>query len=337
MPLRGRRTLRVDALAERLDPAAEDGKKRVHRDAARGTLAGAIMPGMAAPDESSRDTYDCFSPRRFWLPLVLLVIICLLILMITLHLPMLLLVGLALGVGVYLLEAFVLGIRVKIGAEGVSFLRLGHRRFVPYEHIARVEERHRAGTGNSSGENGPARSWNVFTSVLFVLTSGAQIEVATGEHEASPQGGHLFGQLGDFSVYDRKASAIVRGVRAQLRERQERQPAELVERELSRGGRTVQAWLADLNALAAPADDSYRSSPLDKEALWNIFEDPAASASARAGAAIALRAQLERVESPRVRVALERCEAPRLRAALQVALDEEATEDDRARALSHLD
>lgn len=93
---------------------------------------------------------------------------------------------------------------------------------------------------------------------------------------------------------------------------------------LASGTRPAEVWLRDLRALRDDARSDYRSAALPAEDLWRVVEDPAAPSSARAGAALGLRATLDASGRERLRVAAEACASPRLR----VALDTAATTDD---------
>jgi hypothetical protein len=95
---------------------------------------------------------------------------------------------------------------------------------------------------------------------------------------------------------------------------------------LERGGRPASAWLRDLPTLNA---ESYRRPSLPAEELWRIVENPSAPPTARAGAALVLRDNLDSAGCVRLRRAAEACAAPHLRAALDaVALagPEDSTE-----------
>lgn len=110
---------------------------------------------------------------------------------------------------------------------------------------------------------------------------------------------------------------------------------------LARAGRGTRAWLREV-ALASDDRASFRVPAVPAEALWRVVEDPAAASTARAGAALALRARLDDEGRTRLRVLADACAAPRLRVALQQvastaeaeALEEafEALQDDEHRA-----
>src|SRR5262249_11549730 len=57
-----------------------------------------------------------------------------------------------------------------------------------------------------------------------------------------------------------------------------------------RGGRSVREWLASLRAIGLGAASGFRTAPVDPAHLWSLLAHPAANASDRAAAAIALDA-----------------------------------------------
>jgi hypothetical protein len=85
-------------------------------------------------------------------------------------------------------------------------------------------------------------------------------------------------------------------------------------------------WLARLRAFGHEDAGGFRDPKIPPERLWRIVEDPSAPASARAGAAVALRAKLDDDGRTRIRVAADATAAPKLR----VALESTAAEDDQA-------
>lgn len=87
---------------------------------------------------------------------------------------------------------------------------------------------------------------------------------------------------------------------------------------LDRGGRTTAEWMAHARGLREDAA-TYREAKLPDEQLWSIVEDASASATERAGAALALRSDLNDTGRKRLRVAAEACAEKRLRVALESA------------------
>jgi hypothetical protein len=110
---------------------------------------------------------------------------------------------------------------------------------------------------------------------------------------------------------------------------------------LARQARDLDTWMRDMRALGAAEVSGYRAAAIPRDRLWAVVENPAADASAREGAALALSASLDaedrarlaqlaqKTAQPRLRIALEGVshaeDAPRLRVALETA---ESTELD---------
>lgn len=88
---------------------------------------------------------------------------------------------------------------------------------------------------------------------------------------------------------------------------------------LEREGRPIGDWIAALRALARRAE-GFRDVPLGENGLWRVIEDPHASASAKAGAAVALARSLDDEGKKRLRVVSEATVSPKLRLALDAAL-----------------
>ena len=95
---------------------------------------------------------------------------------------------------------------------------------------------------------------------------------------------------------------------------------------LERHERDIPAWIAALRAIGSGANQDHRTAPVVPEKLWRIVEDPAATAAARAGAAVALSTAIDAGGKKRLAAAAEAVAAPKLRIALDAAAkgDEEA-------------
>jgi hypothetical protein len=95
---------------------------------------------------------------------------------------------------------------------------------------------------------------------------------------------------------------------------------------LERHERDIPGWIAALRAIGSGANQDHRTAPVVPEKLWRIVEDPAATAAARAGAAVALSAAIDEGGKKRLAAAAEAVAAPKLRVALDAAAkgDEEA-------------
>lgn len=104
---------------------------------------------------------------------------------------------------------------------------------------------------------------------------------------------------------------------------------------LSRGGRAPHRWLEEVRH-RRDSFSNHRQAAVPAEELWSVLEDPYASPSERAGAAIALRDEVDGATRDRVRVAAEACVAPDLRAALVALASPDADERHVVDALAFL-
>jgi hypothetical protein len=95
--------------------------------------------------------------------------------------------------------------------------------------------------------------------------------------------------------------------------------SEPVRQQLRRDGPNVQAWLARLRALAGRG--SYRVAGLVGDALWRVMDDPGATGSERAAAAVVVGAVATPEERARLREAAARIASPQVRVAIQRAAD----------------
>jgi hypothetical protein len=203
---------------------------------------------------------------------------------------------------VTLLAMVFLPTTVTVGADGVLTRWLGWRRFHPYDRVDEV-----AAYGNG---------------VTLVDKSGKSVRIATAPPRQRPT---QLSNLTRDAVRERIDEA-----RRAFAAHTETHAAALV----ARSGRTTEKWLEALRSLAASAD--YREAAVPREALWRIAEDPAAEATARAGAAVALRGKLDDADRARLRVAAESSVSPHVRVALEAAATAE-DEADVAAALERID
>jgi len=95
---------------------------------------------------------------------------------------------------------------------------------------------------------------------------------------------------------------------------------------LARGHRDVASWRASLELLVSAAP-TYRTSTTTPERLWRVLEDPTQPATARAGAAVALRRTIDEGGRGRLRVASAACASADLRGLLEAAAEEEGGSD----------
>jgi hypothetical protein len=182
---------------------------------------------------------------------------------------------------------------LSVGADGVLTRWLGFERFHPYDRME----------GLMPYNNG----------VGLVMKSGKTVHVATSpaRMRQSP-----IGAMNRDAVVERIEEA-----RRAFDAHRTSNAAALV----ARSGRTLDDWLAALRSLAGSAD--YREAAVPREALWRIAEDPAAEATARAGAAVALRGRMDDADRARLRVAAESSVSPRVRVAFEVAAKAEDERD----------
>ena len=103
----------------------------------------------------------------------------------------------------------------------------------------------------------------------------------------------------------------------------------------ARAGRETDAWLRDV-VTAADVNASYRTPAVPPDELWRIVEDTAASPTARAGAAVALRQALDAPGRVRLHALADACAAPRLRVALEAVASESDGEEELRGALDPL-
>ncbi len=102
---------------------------------------------------------------------------------------------------------------------------------------------------------------------------------------------------------------------------------------LARGERDLATWLRDMRALGAGDVGGYRVNAIPEDRLWTVIENPAADASAREGAALALHARLDDAGRDKLRELARSTASPRLR----IALDGVAKETDEAKLRIALD
>ncbi len=85
---------------------------------------------------------------------------------------------------------------------------------------------------------------------------------------------------------------------------------------LARGTRSLDDWMRDLEALGLGDAGGYRTIAMPRERLWAVLENARAEASAREGAALALRSSLHDDERERIAAIAQKSASPRLRVAL---------------------
>jgi hypothetical protein len=93
---------------------------------------------------------------------------------------------------------------------------------------------------------------------------------------------------------------------------------------VDRNGRTIAEWIASA-AKAHERAANYRAPVVPQDELWRIVEDASASPTERAGAALALRADLDDDGKTRLRIAAGACAERKLRVALESVTSDDET------------
>ncbi len=179
-----------------------------------------------------------------------------------------------------------------MGADGISVRRpLRRERFVAFREIVDLHRRGREVVYQVEGEQRLRR----LTLVDRVRGGGTQAQEA--------------------------ALAFVQLVN-EARRRVLEAPSVAARALLARGGSSRGDWRARIDRLS---DDTatFRTAAVPPDALWNVLADPAESAEVRAGAALALRRQLDEPGRARVRLAAETSAAPPLRRVLAAVTDDD--------------
>jgi hypothetical protein len=192
--------------------------------------------------------------------------------------------------------------RLVVGADGIRVERFMNRTFVAYDRIERVETLWLGGAGASSGHPQPYlrvhlkpdRGWALPALVLpFVGQSQAMV--------------------------DAFAERVRRGIASYGRDAGARVDA------LSRGGRSLRDWRADVARLTT---GGFRDAALQPSDLERVLLDGSAPGEQRIGAALALRTTDPELAAQRIRVAAETCADARLRVALEATLEDGEPADD---------
>lgn len=190
--------------------------------------------------------------------------------------------------------------KVDIGSDGIFVDLRDKKRFVPFSDIVEASVYRE----NAMGKR--------FVGVALAMRSGEPMKLPIGEDQ--------------FGAGDRAAAlsaALTEAIKAFQRNAAPDDAALLL-----RGDRSVAAWANDLRRIGEGANAGPRDAPIDPDRLLRIAESPAATAEARAGAAIALRAKLDAEGKKRLRIAAESTVSPDLADALSAAAegDDEAVE-----------
>lgn len=194
-------------------------------------------------------------------------------------------------VGMLLFLAFALiPSRIDVGADGVLVRWLHKRRFIPTRDIESVEMFDRAfGRGRTRG-------------ALLKLPLGERYDIAVFGHTVA-DAAELVERIEE-AVHAHRAHASGDTTAA-----------------LARGRMPVRVWIRSLRTIGTGANATHRVAPVPHDRLWEILEDPGASASDRAAAATALSSSDEPDARARVRVAADAIAEPCLRVAIAAAAE----------------
>lgn len=195
----------------------------------------------------------------------------------------------------------VLRTRLTVGADGVLRTWFWQKNFWSWADVTRIQTYVDSSFWSSN---------NRWRGVELVLRSGASVR---------------FPILQGRSLDTGQMTLILERMR-QAKESHDRGDAASEAALLERHERDIPAWIAALRAIGSGANQDHRTAPVVPEKLWRIVEDPAATATARAGAAVALSTAIDEGGKKRLAAAAEAVAAPKLRVALDAAAkgDEEA-------------
>jgi hypothetical protein len=174
---------------------------------------------------------------------------------------------------------------ISVGADGVLVASFARRAFYPFARV----------------QSATSSAWGV----MLRLKGGREVEIRT-EPKANP---------GASAARAALLARIVQRLAAFEKQEARANTAVLV----ARGGRTVDEWMRALRALGGGDAGGYRAPSIPTEELWRVLEDPASDATARAGAAVALRESLDDGGRARLRLAAEASASPKVRVALEAA------------------
>jgi hypothetical protein len=219
----------------------------------------------------------------------------------------LVLVGL-IGFGLLIVWLVVMALptRLVVGSDGVLVSWFWRKRFLPYSLVRAVRP---YGSGSEQGVG----VWSADGRVIK-LPIKPQLTQELNEQQTE-------------LVTQRIQQAI-----AGHASRRHEGPIRLPER----GNRSALEWIRVLRASGSGAAADHRTAPVAADELWRVIEDPGAEPIARASAAVAVGGGLDRDGRTRLRVAAQATAAPEVRRLLALAAEEDAEEEQLARALLRL-
>ncbi|MFO0756617.1 MAG: hypothetical protein U0359_09010 [Byssovorax sp.] len=221
--------------------------------------------------------------------------------------PALALIGLF-GLGMLFLWISLMSMptRVTVGSDGVLVSWLFRKRFLPYASIRGVRP---YGSGREQGVG-------IWSDDAKVVKLPIKIQLT---QELNDQQTELLSQ--------RIQQAIQR-----YAERRHEGRARLPER----GDRRAVEWVRMLRAAGSGAAADHRTAPIEADVLWRVVEDPGASPIDRASAAVAASGLADEAGRARLRIAARATASPDVQRALALAAEEEAGDEELARALDRL-
>jgi hypothetical protein len=194
---------------------------------------------------------------------------------------------------VYLAFMFLTRTGITVGADGILRSWLGKKEFWSYGDIESV----RTYLDQSFWRK---QKWH---GIELLLRSGATVRIPVASKQSF--------QISNLEL-------IIERIR-QAMESHRQGDAAAETALLARQARSVADWVQSLRAIGSGAHVDHRTAPVAPERLFRIVEDPSLTASARAGAAVALGASLDANGKVRLKDAAGATAAPKLRIAIEAA------------------
>ncbi len=185
--------------------------------------------------------------------------------------------------------------KLQVGADGVLLSWLWRKRFIPHARIRQV-----VAYESSFGSK-------TYTGVDLLLDSGDTVRLPVGQKD-----------------WDSGRTAAVCERIRETNEAASGGGTEVVAALLERRSDSVADWIRSLRGIGAGANASLRTAPVPPERLWRIVEDASAEPLARAGAAVALGADLDEDRRARLLGVAKTIAAPRLRVAIEQVVESKA-------------
>lgn len=184
---------------------------------------------------------------------------------------------------------------VSVGPDGVLLRTALRRKFFPFSQMETAEP----------------TEWGV----AFVMKSGRRVELRTRPSKIAAKG------------TDETRDALLFRIKKGIAALGAAEPPADVSSLVARAGRSGEEWLRALG-MVARSNMGYRVAAVPPEQLWRVVEDPGAEPTARAGAAMALRASLDGEGRARLRAAAANSVHPKVRVALDAVATSDGSDDD---------